>query len=213
MELLPGGGVRWTPTADHVGEWTLTVVATDDDHSRVGNGETTLVIVLTVRENQAPAAPRIVSPDRGEDVTVARPALVVQNPVDPEGDPLQILYEIDTSDTFRSPVSSGPVPAGSDGTTSWTVPQDLADGARYYWRVWATDGLAEGSRVSSYFFVTLEGGDGGPDGGLDGGGDTGPIGPVVDPGCSCRAGASAGGGAGLVLLLLLAVVGRGLIRR
>lgn len=204
--LLPSGGVRWTPTEDDVGEHTLVFIATDDDDDPEveGDGDATIEITITVSENLPPSLPTIVSPGRGEELDEVRPTLVINNPTDPEDDPLQVHFEVSTSDTFTAPIASEGQSPGTDGTTSWTVPEDLQDGVRYHWRAWATDGRNVGPRVSSFFFVELRGGDGGPtDGGPDADADSGPTGPVAEPGCACRSGGGAGSGAaGLVLVLL-----------
>jgi hypothetical protein len=205
MVLLPGGGVRWTPTADDVGDWTLTYYAYDDDDDPevVGDGDVTQVITITVSENQPPGVPRIVSPTRNEEVPTARPTLVVETPSDPEGDALTISFEVAESDTYSDPIASGPQTAGVDGTTSWTVPVDMEDGQLYHWRVWAHDGQVRGPAASSLFRVVL-GGDGGPDAGPDDGGpdDGGPDIEDAAAGCACQAGGSGGGSAGLLAFLL-----------
>jgi MYXO-CTERM domain-containing protein len=211
MVLTPGGGVRWTPTEEDVGEHALVFTATDDedDPEVEGDGDSVQEILLTVSQNLPPGQPVIESPGRGDDVHEARPTIVVRNPEDPEGDTLTIGFEVDTSDTFTDPIASGPQAAGADGTTSWQVAQDLVDGGRYHLRVWASDGTSEGPRATSFFFVDLRGEDGGPDGGpgpdAGPGDDGGPEGPVVDPGCACRSGA--GSTAAAPMLALLALLG------
>lgn len=210
MVLLDGGGVRWTPNAEDVGVHVLTFIATDDDDnpSVEGDGDATLQVTITVVENQPPAAPTIISPTRSEDVPVARPTLTVSTPTDPEGDTLFIWFEVDVTDLYTDPIASGPVSA-TEGTTSWTLQEDLQGGQRYYWRVWAVDDNgAQSTRASSYFNVVLEG-DAGTDGGVDGGDGGDTDGGVHEPrveSCSCGAPASPARSAGLALLIL-AVVG------
>jgi hypothetical protein len=216
MVLLADGAVRWTPTADDVGDHVLTFIATDDDDDPdvEGDGDAVLQVTITVVENQPPAAPVIVSPARSEDVSVARPVLTVSTPSDPEGDTLSIWFEVASSDTYPDPIASGPV-AATVGSTSWTLTEDLEDGRRYYWRVWATDDNgAESTRAASYFNVALEG-DAGPDGGLDAGPDAGNDGGGDEDGgvhdarvesCNCAAPPSPARSAGSALLIL-AVLG------
>jgi hypothetical protein len=210
MVLLPDGGVRWTPTVEDVGDHVLTYRATDDDDDPdvEGDGDAVLPVTITVVANQPPTSPTILEPAPRSDVSVARPTLVVTNPTDPEDDALFLWFQVDDTDAYLDPIASGPVEAGEDGTTSWDVPEDLAGGHRYYWRVWATDvNGAMGARAFSYFNVILpeeDGGDVGPDGG-DGGpdDDAGPDEPRIE-GCGCGAPASPARSAGTVALILIA---------
>jgi len=219
--LLPGGGIRWTPNEEDVGEHILQFLATDDDDDPEveGDGDAMIEVTITVSENGAPSQPTIVSPGRGDDLAEVRPTLVINNPNDPEDDQLRIFFEVSTTDTFTAPIASEGQAPGPEGTTSWTVSQDLDDGVRYHWRAWANDGRNDGPRVSSFFFIDMRGAeDGGPsDGGptADGGqDDSGPTGPVAEPGCVCRAsGSAAGGSAGLAVLLLGLALALGFMRR
>lgn len=212
MVLLTEGAVRWTPRDTDVGDHTLTFRATDDDDDPdvIGDGDAELVVTITVVANQAPSeTPVIVSPERGDEVAEARPTFVVENPVDPEGDAILISFEIDETDTFTNPIASGPQPAGTDGTTSWTVTEDLENGVRYYWRVWATDeNGAEGPRAFSYFRVMTgeDPGDGGPsDGGPDQ--DAGDDVPRIEAGCGCMTTQSSLPSTAVIILIsLLAMV-------
>jgi hypothetical protein len=190
MTVLAGGGLRWTPGDDDVGEHPIRLVATDadDDPEVEGDGDAVLEFTLTVLDNTAPGQPFIIRPRNGEVVDTLRPTFVVETPVDPEGDQLMITFDIDTSDTFASPdhLTSGPIRA-SLGQTGWTVMDDLVDGESYWWRVYASDGIDQGPAARARFTVDLASGDdGGPDGGepdagLDGGPDDAEVG-----GCTCR---------------------------
>lgn len=218
--LLTGGGIRWVPSEDDVGDHLIQILATDDDDDPEveGDGDAMIEFTLTVTENLPPGQPTIESPGRGDEVAEVRPTLVVTNPTDPEGDAILIHFEVSTADTFTAPIASGGQSPGEDGTTSWTLSEDLEDGGRYYWRAWASDGRSEGPRASSFFFVDLRSGeDGSPgDGGAGDGGvdDGGPDGPVVDPGCACRAaGGATASAAGLTLLFLSVLAVLGSMRR
>ena len=207
MVRLPEGALRWTPLEEDVGEHEITYSLTDDD-----DGETTAVLTMVVSENMPPDIPEIISPERNDTVDTLRPTLVVANPEDPEGDPIWISFELDTTDIFSDPISSGQVQAGMEGETEWTVLEDLVDGQRYYWRVWATDGTSEGLRVSSTFVVELDdsGGDGDGDADSDGDGDAdgdadGDV--SVETGCSCGAAGTPSQQTGLVFLLFTVVLG------
>lgn len=216
MILLAGGGVRWQPNEQDVGQTSVIFRAVDDDDRAdvEGDGDAVLDLVLTVSDNLPPEEPRILSPERGVRIDETRPTFEVENPSDPEGDPIRIAFEVDVSDTFTSPIAaSGPISAGI-GTTEWTVNRELEPGQLYHLRVWAIDSSnGDGPRARSFFFVNMQsgeqdgGGDGGTDGGVDGGEpDSGGSG-TVDPGCSCRSGQhSAAGGSLVALLTLLGVL-------
>ena len=214
MILLADGGVRWTPLEEDVGDHVLTFVATDDDDDPdvEGDGDAVLVVTITVVANQPPGEPTIVSPERGTDVTDVRPTLVIENPTDPEGDLLFISFEVAETDTYSDAITSGPMPAGTEGTTSWTVTEDLENHKQYYWRVWASDeNGAESLRSFSYFRVEVSGDetDGGVDAGdLDGGTEEARI-----RGCGCGAANGPSGSAGVAVLILFVGLVMARIRR
>jgi RHS repeat-associated protein len=105
--------------------------------------------------NEPPTSPAIVSPPNGASVTTLQPTLTISNATDPDLDPLQYEFELDTVSSFNSPnlVQSGPQPAGTSGQTSWLVPQPLADNTHYYWRARSDDGLAVSGWSTASFFV------------------------------------------------------------
>jgi MYXO-CTERM domain-containing protein len=215
MILLADGGVRWIPLEDDVGDHTLTFIATDDDDDPdvVGDGDAELVVTITVVANQGPGEPTIVSPERGSDVAEIRPTLVVNNPTDPEGDIVFISFEVAETDTYTNAIASGRQPAGTEGTTSWTLTEDLANHSQYYWRVWATDeNDAESLRAFSYFRVEApdEEGDGGVDAGDQ---DAGPDEEPRVRGCGCGAANGPSSSAGVVVLILFVAATIARIRR
>jgi len=67
----------------------------------------------------------------------------VLNSYDPESDPVQYFFELDTAGTFDSAGkrSSGWLAEGVD-VTSWAV-AELSDNTWYWWRVKASDGFAD----------------------------------------------------------------------
>ncbi len=103
--------------------------------------------------NDAPSAPTPLLPADGSE-TVALVTLAVANASDPDYDPLIYVFEADTDLSFSGParIFSGSVAEGV-GTTSWAIPASLAENTLYYWRVRATDDLADGpwSPVSAFF--------------------------------------------------------------
>ncbi len=107
---------------------------------------------FTVRIGNAPPnAPVVLSPAPNARVPTPSVALVVTNASDAEHDALTYTFDIDTVPTFDSGNRriSGPIAEGS-GTTSWTV-TGLVENARYFWRVKANDGHADGPWATGNF--------------------------------------------------------------
>lgn len=111
------------------------------------------------RENDPPGAFSIAGPADDTSVDTAYPVLTVMNATDTDGDELTYTFEIFLDDTLtQKVVSSGPVPQGESGTTSWQVTKALIDTNYYFWRVTAADKY-EGqthSFVSGFFVNTLD---------------------------------------------------------
>jgi len=105
--------------------------------------------------NGPPTSPAIVSPLDQSTITTFQPTLIAGNSTDPEHDPLQYEFELDTVSSFNSAnlLQSGPIPSGSGGQTSWVVSQPLTENTHYYWRVRANDGLAMSGWTTASFFV------------------------------------------------------------
>jgi RHS repeat-associated protein len=105
--------------------------------------------------NGPPTVPTIVSPADQSTVITFQPTLIAGNSTDPENDPLQYEFEVDTVSSFNGSnlLQSGPLPAGSGGQTSWLVPQPLTENTQYYWRVRANDGQAMSGWATASFFV------------------------------------------------------------
>jgi len=90
--------------------------------------------------NDAPAAPVLSNPSDGSGVNTFTPALSVHNASDMDGDVLTYEFELYDDPAMVNPVS---VIAGVMETpqiTSWTVPVNLTENKRYYWRARAFDG-------------------------------------------------------------------------
>ncbi len=196
--------LRWTPpdTDEVVGDHEVVVRVIDDDGGSVDQAFT-----VTVVPNSPPTEPEIVSPDR-VNITERRPALLVNNCTDLDGDPLSYFFELDPLGTFSGPdvIASGAVAEGSGGQTSWTPAADL-EVSRYYWRVWCNDGIVDGRRASSWFEVRSgSGSDAGTDAdtGTDAAVDTGVPQGEAETGCACRVQA---GSRSAALLGVLGVLG------
>ncbi|MGA8241866.1 MAG: chitobiase/beta-hexosaminidase C-terminal domain-containing protein [Desulfobacterales bacterium] len=92
--------------------------------------------------DHAPTVPAIHEPADGSEVAELQPQLVVVSSSDEDGDSLTYQFELYTDPGYSEPVvSKEGVPQGAE-TTSWTVPVELTENLRYYWRVRATDGYS-----------------------------------------------------------------------
>ena len=176
---------------------------------------------FTVRgANTAPTTPVQISPI-GRDVVVSPDAtftLTAQNAIDPDADQL-ITYDFQVSPVLTITDQGGwkrlNVRQGADGTTSVLFDEDLRP-STYYWRVRASDGVAQSAwsetGVFKLDFEEADAGDAdaGTDGGTtDAGGDAGTpnLGGSLQPASGCSA---AGSGFSLWMLapLLLLVTRR-----
>jgi hypothetical protein len=99
---------------------------------------------VSVAGDQPPTTPVIIGPKNGETVKPSEVILEVSNATDPEGQTPTYIFQIDTTDSFTGSgkVSSGSVPAGANGKTSWDprTKITLQDQKTYYWRAIAYDG-------------------------------------------------------------------------
>ena len=106
--------------------------------------------------NDAPAAPTVIYPSNGSEITTLSTDITTLNSTDPDSSSLTYIFETDTAMTFDSPnlARSGNIPEGQ-GTTSSGI-ANLSDNTYYYTRVKASDGLAESpwSDVISFFVNT-----------------------------------------------------------
>ena len=103
--------------------------------------------------DHAPTVPVIQEPVDGSEVVFLQPQLVVVNSSDEDGDSLTYQFELYTDPGYSEPVASeAGVPQEAE-TTSWTVPVELAENLRYYWRVRATDGYSFSLWVYGTFVV------------------------------------------------------------
>jgi hypothetical protein len=101
--------------------------------------------------NNAPRRPVLASPSSGTRIRTAAPQLRAGPAADPDGDAVYCVFELDTEPAFDSPGlrTSGEIPSGANGTT-WSV-SGLSEDVRYFWRIKATDTLADsGWRTGSF---------------------------------------------------------------
>jgi hypothetical protein len=102
-----------------------------------------------------PQAAALLEPSDGATTTSRRPTLIVKN-VQPQvpGDTMQYAFEVATDAAMTNRIAAATVAAGS-GQTSYTVPEDLAYGTRYYWRAKTIDAGRSSSFSDVHSFVTL----------------------------------------------------------
>jgi MYXO-CTERM domain-containing protein len=201
--------LEWTPRIDgsDTGNHLLRIEADDRESDEPGIQQVTLEVL----ENAPPSAPSIVRPD-ATTVGETRPDLVVENAEDIDGDMLSYQFEVASTGDFASVIARGNTFEGTEGQTSWTVTTTLADGTRYYWRVWCNDGRTDGPASSSWFDVdtSLVPPDASTDAPTDVATDTGipPTWGSDEGGCGCRTVPSEGSdSAWAAALIALAMLG------
>lgn len=132
------------------------VVMVTDEHNAAVSSD--VFNFIWQNANQAPPSPTVISPNDNDEVTSLEPKLSASNVLDPDGDNLEYLYQIDRVNTFDSPVLVQQKQSFVQGniTQEWTVPA-LNDNSRYYWRVKAVDSNgAESDWTNASFFVNLK---------------------------------------------------------
>lgn len=103
-----------------------------------------------------PSTPVPLAPIAGEETTTA-PSLRVLNATDPDGDPLELTFELYEDATLTTLVtSSPPVAQDPSGETAWPVDQLLVENAQYHWRAAAADPFADGPFSAVESFVVNE---------------------------------------------------------
>jgi subtilase family serine protease len=101
-----------------------------------------------------PSAPTISNPMDGMAVATVTPVLTIGNATDPDSPSLTYNYEVALDADFTTIVSAVKGVASGEGTTSWTVPENLQENGTYYWRAQADDWLVEGPwSTTGRFFV------------------------------------------------------------
>ena len=107
--------------------------------------------------SNAPGIPVILSPpDKGE-VAALKPDLTVTNGEDPdEEDEVTHVFELYMEPAMVNLVAGADGLSGLGGTTTWTVPEELEENARYFWRVRSTDGRNFSEWAYGSFLVNTE---------------------------------------------------------
>jgi hypothetical protein len=105
----------------------------------------------------APATPVILAPANGAEVNVQTPDLTIAKSIDPDAEDV-VWYEFevyaDASMTRRVTGETGVL--GSGDVISWSPSEALADNARFYWRVRASDGKGYSAWAYGEFFVNTQ---------------------------------------------------------
>jgi hypothetical protein len=153
-DIAPGAGgtTSWSvmPPLEEDRRYFWRAVVTDE-HGDTASSPVGSFFVNT--GNSAPHAPAILAPADGSEVSDRDQTLVATNAVDGENDPLSYRFELDTVSTFdSSDLQISEMIPGASHETGWAVTQ-LADNTRYYWRVRANDGAADGPWAQAEFFV------------------------------------------------------------
>ena len=103
-------------------------------------------------------APIISDPLSGSTVPDARPTLTVLNSAQSGNASLTYLFQVSSDSSFATlEAQSAQVPEGANGSTSWKVDRDLADG-RHFWRVRSRAGTDDSPFSSTAEFTTGSGG-------------------------------------------------------
>ena len=90
--------------------------------------------------NDAPGAFHISFPADGRSSDSLRPVLEITNSMDMDKDVLTYRFQVYSDVDLTTRVAASPeIAQGENGTTSWQLDMDLADGAVYYWFVTAMD--------------------------------------------------------------------------
>ncbi|MFH2055612.1 MAG: hypothetical protein ABIJ61_06625, partial [bacterium] len=89
--------------------------------------------------NSAPTVPTANYPSAGETVGSLSPTLVINNPSDPDGDPLTIRFQVWSQNETTLHFQSAEIPVGAS-TTACVVGVTLAGETGYKWRACAYDG-------------------------------------------------------------------------
>ncbi|MBI5676858.1 MAG: hypothetical protein HZC48_13745 [Nitrospirae bacterium] len=97
------------------------------------------------RMEGAPSAPSLNWPSEAEDIETLTPSLTVNNAADPNDDDLYYQFELYSDGGLADLLASSDMIAEGQNTTSWTVPLNLTENSRYYWRARAYDGLLYGN--------------------------------------------------------------------
>ncbi|WP_431112945.1 hypothetical protein [Variovorax paradoxus] len=151
----------WTPGTGSVGNYLINYTASD---GALSASRAASVKVETDAPPPGPGTPTISSPISGAQVTALRPSLQVLTSSDAQDPTTKVQFELYADEALTQQVASSMVdkapsaPGSGGGTlvqpTGWTVPSELSDNTKYWWRARAFNGTTIYSPwVAGRFFV------------------------------------------------------------
>ena len=151
---IPAGSAGitiWGPGKDLTDGVTYYWLATVSDELDV-RSETAVGSFTVDLFHPAPPSPAIISPPAGMKITATDIGLTVANAN--HSATLSYFFELDVEKSFNSPfkVVSTAISAGAGDITTWPV-AGLTDHTRYFWRVRASDEMADSGWTTGDFFV------------------------------------------------------------
>lgn len=143
----------WAPAKGSAGSYLISYTANDGSLSAARSAS---IQVETDNAPPGPSTPTIVSPLSGAQVTSFKPTLSVQTSTNPKDPTTKVQFEVYADEAGAQLVVSTLVAKTATGPTAWTLPSNLNDNARYWWRARAFDGAQTYSLwVNSQFTVNL----------------------------------------------------------
>lgn len=103
------------------------------------------------KANDAPEAPKLLSPTDGSTVDTLTPTFTVVNAKDPDSDTLTYSFEVYNGSTLIWSITG--VSEGTAGNTSVTIPTALSNNTAYQWQCKASDGDREGPWTAKATFT------------------------------------------------------------
>jgi hypothetical protein len=149
---LQGGIFAWTPGFEQAGSYLVTFRASD------GDLEALEAITITVGNvNRAPTVPVMQQPRTQSEVQTLQPALVLENSIDPDGDPLTYEYELYADAGLTNLLAEQAGVIAGVPVTAWTVPMPLDENVRYWWRGRASDqgAVSQWTEEGNFFVNTV----------------------------------------------------------
>jgi MYXO-CTERM domain-containing protein len=130
------------------------VRAFDGDPNNGYSGWTAFSHFLVDLMNDPPPPPLLTKPTFNEVINLLRPTLSVVTPVDPEDDPVEVSFEISSTQDFAAVLVTSPwIPVTAAVSTMWTTETDLSWDTRYFARARARDnrgGVGEYSNTNPF---------------------------------------------------------------
>lgn len=154
FDVIPGasGTTQWmvqTPLQEDTEYWWR-AFASDDEGATTFSEWSSFFVNLG---NNPPTAPVPVAPAGGSKTPTKQPTLIASASSDPDRDPITYRVELDVVNTFNSSSLRSLSGITTSGQTLQVTTPSLIENQRYFWRVSASDGLAESSWNTASFVV------------------------------------------------------------